>query len=228
MRFGNHMVVSSHTLIGRVGLGSIAPPGVGAANDVVDEALGDLHRGRMVVICDRDGAGAQLVLAAEHADAAAVNFMAREARGLVCLALTPERCEELGLELIRDGGTPADAVKRFTVSIEARQGVTTGISAADRARTIAVAIDPTAGREELVVPGHVFPLRAAPGGLAERQGGTEAALELVRGAGAGTAAVVCDIIDDHGAAMLRPALDAYCDGHGLRLVSIPQLLARLH
>jgi 3,4-dihydroxy 2-butanone 4-phosphate synthase/GTP cyclohydrolase II len=192
-----------------------------------DEALTALRDGRMVVICDRDGVGAQLVVAAERADAAAINFMAREARGLVCLALTPERCEQLGLELIKDGGTPNDAAKRFTVSIEAREGVTTGISAADRARTVAVAIDPACGRDDLVVPGHVFPLWTEPGGLVARRGIPEAAIELVTAAGLGPAAVVCDIIDDAGAAMLRPGLDAYCERHGLRLIPIPRLLERL-
>jgi 3,4-dihydroxy 2-butanone 4-phosphate synthase/GTP cyclohydrolase II len=221
------MPVSSPTLIGRVGFGGVGPDGAGATTGAVEQAVADLRGGRMAVTCGRDGVGAQLVAAAEHVDAAAVNFMAREARGLVCLVLPQERCEALGLELIRDGGTPADATKRFTVSIEAREGVTTGISAADRARTIAVAIDPDSGPADIVVPGHVFPLVSAPGGLAERRGAAEAAIELVRAAGLRPAAVVCDIIDDGGAAMLRPVLDAYCERHGLRLVSMPRLLDRL-
>jgi 3,4-dihydroxy 2-butanone 4-phosphate synthase/GTP cyclohydrolase II len=221
------MSVSSPTLIGRVGFGGVGPGGTGTANSPVDEALTDLRAGRMVVTCGRDGVGAQLVIAAEHAGAAEVNFMAREARGLVCLVLPPERCEALGLELIRDGGTPADAAKRFTVSIEAREGVTTGISAADRARTIAVAIDPDSGPDDVVVPGHVFPLASAPGGLAERQGAAEAAIDLVRAAGMRPAAVVCDIVNDEGAAMLRPELDAYCERHGLRLISMTRLLDHL-
>jgi 3,4-dihydroxy 2-butanone 4-phosphate synthase/GTP cyclohydrolase II len=214
-------------LIGRVGFGGFTPGGVGAIDDVLATALAELREGRMVVTCDRDGAGAQLVVAAEAADAEAVNFMAREARGLICLALTPERCDELGLELMQDGGTPDTIGKRFTVSIEACEGVTTGISAADRARTIAVAIDPAAGRDDLVVPGHVFPLRTVPGGLLERRGAAEAALELMRGAGLHPAAVICDIINDDGAEARRPELDAYCERHGLPLVSIPRLLDHL-
>lgn len=223
-RFGNYMCVSSPTLIGRVGFAGMRPGGAGSPNGPLEEVLADLREGRMVVTCDRDGVGAQLIVAAERADAAAVNFMAREARGLICLALTPDRCDELGLELMQDGATRADAAKRFTVSIEAREGVSTGISAADRARTIAVAIDPGSGRDDLVVPGHVFPLRTAAGGLAEQRGGAEAALELVRAAGLLPAAVLCEIIDDQGAAMLRPELDDYCARHRLRLVSIPRLI----
>lgn len=222
------MCVSSRTLIGRIGFGSMGSAAGRAVAAGIDEAFADLRAGRMVASCDRDGAGAQLVIAAEYADAAAINFMVREARGLVCLALTPERCEELGLELIRDGGTPADTTKEFTASIEAREGVTTGISAADRARTIEVAIDPGSGRDDVVVPGHVFPLRAAPGGLIERKGAAEAAIDLVRAAGLGPAAVLCEIIDDEGAAMRRPELDAYCEAHALRLVTIPRLLEHLY
>ena len=141
--------------------------------------------GRMVVVCDdedRENEG-DLTVAAEFATPEAINFMAREGRGLICLALTPERCDDLGLDLMAAKNESAFETA-FTVSIEARDGVTTGISAADRARTIAVAIDPdTASPRDLVQPGHVFPLKAKPGGVLERTGQTEAAVDLARLAG---------------------------------------------
>ena len=150
----------------------------------IEEALEDVRAGRMIVVCDdedRENEG-DLTLAAQFATPEAVNFMAKEGRGLICLALTPQRCDELGLDLMAaKNESPFETA--FTVSIEARDGVTTGISAADRARTIQVAIDPGSAPRDLVQPGHVFPLKAKPGGVLERTGQTEAAVDLARLAG---------------------------------------------
>src|SRR5881628_4145251 len=142
----------------------------------IEEALEDIREGKMVVVCDaedRENEG-DLTMAAQFVTPEAVNFMAKEGRGLICLSLTPERCDELGLDLMAAKNESPFATP-FTISIEARSGVTTGISAADRARTIQVAIDPVSSPRELVQPGHVFPLKAKPGGVLERTGQTEAA-----------------------------------------------------
>src|SRR5215831_2240114 len=155
-------------------------PDIPTAPDPVALAADELAAGRMVLLRDdaeRQGEG-DLLVAAEFADAVAINFMATEARGLVCLALSTERCGELGLEQIGNRGNHSSLGDSAMVSIEARDGVTTGISAADRARTIAAAIDPESGPADLVQPGHVFPLRARSGGLLERAGRTEAAVDL--------------------------------------------------
>ena len=150
----------------------------------IEEAIEDIRAGRMVIVCDdedRENEG-DLTVAAEFATPETINFMAREGRGLICLALTPERCDELGLDLMAaKNESPFETA--FTVSIEARDGVTTGISAADRARTIAVAVDSGASPRDLVQPGHVFPLKAKAGGVLERTGQTEAAVDLARLAG---------------------------------------------
>jgi 3,4-dihydroxy 2-butanone 4-phosphate synthase / GTP cyclohydrolase II len=182
----------------------------------IDEALEELRRGRMVVVYDgedRENEG-DLVLAAQFATPAAVNFMAKEARGLICLALTPERCDELHLgAMTRNNRAPHQTA--FTVSVEAAQGVTTGISAHDRARTIQVTVDPVATPADLVQPGHVFPLRARPGGVLERAGHTEAGIDLVRLAGLVPAAVICDIMHVDGT-MARPLeLAGFCERHHL-------------
>src|SRR5205807_178444 len=150
----------------------------------VEEALEDIRAGKMIVVCDdedRENEG-DLTLAAQFATPETINFMAREGRGLICLALTPERCDELGLDLMAAKNESAFETA-FTVSIEAREGVTTGISASDRARTIQVAIDPRSRPTDLVQPGHVFPLKARAGGVLERAGQTEAAVDLARLAG---------------------------------------------
>src|SRR5512135_330016 len=147
----------------------------------IEDALEDIRAGKMVVVCDaedRENEG-DLTLAAQFATPEAINFMAKEGRGLICLSLTPERCDELGLDLMAAKNESAFATP-FTISIEARSGVSTGISAADRARTIQVAIDPQTSPRELVQPGHVFPLKAKPGGVLERVGQTEAAVDLAR------------------------------------------------
>ena len=150
----------------------------------IEEALEELRAGRMVVVVDdehRENEG-DLTLAAQFATPEAINFMVKEGRGLVCLALTPERCDALGLDLMAAKNESAFETA-FTVSVEARDGVTTGISAADRAHTIQVAIDPDSAPRDLVQPGHVFPLKAKPGGVLERTGQTEAAVDLTRLAG---------------------------------------------
>src|ERR1700739_325641 len=145
----------------------------------IEQAIEDFRQGKMIVVCDdedRENEG-DLTLAAQFATPEAINFMAKEGRGLICLALTPGRCDELGLDLMAaKNESPFETA--FTVSIEARDGVTTGISAHDRARTIQVAIDPSARPRDVVQPGHVFPLKAKPGGVLERVGQTEAAVDL--------------------------------------------------
>jgi 3,4-dihydroxy 2-butanone 4-phosphate synthase/GTP cyclohydrolase II len=189
------------------------------------EAIEEIRRGRFVMVVDDelgDGEGA-LAIAAEFADDRAVNFMATHARGLVCLCLTGERCDALGLRPMADRNElPSGAA--FTVSIEARDGVTTGISAADRARTIEVAIDPASGPDDLVQPGHVFPLRARPGGLLQRVALTEAAVDLARLAGLTPAGVICKVMNDDGTmARLADSVD-YCRRHAIRLVTIADLI----
>src|SRR5215469_10089580 len=172
---------------------------VGSPFATIEEAIEDLRQGKMVVVCDdesRENEG-DLTMAAQFVTPESINFMARQARGLVCLALTPERCDDLGLDLMAAKNESAFETA-FTVSIEARSGVSTGISAADRARTIQVAIDPKSSPRELVQPGHVFPLKAKAGGVLERVGQTEAAVDLARLAGLNPAGVICEIMNDDG------------------------------
>jgi 3,4-dihydroxy-2-butanone 4-phosphate synthase len=165
----------------------------------IEEAIEEIRMGRMVVVCDdedRENEG-DVVMAAQFVTPEAINFMAKEARGWICLALTGERCEELGLDLMTahnesPHGTP------FTVTIEAREGVTTGVSAHDRAHTIQVAIDPRSGADDLVQPGHVNPLKAKAGGVLERTGHTEASVDLARLAGLNPAGVICEVMNDDG------------------------------
>src|SRR5256712_4410022 len=162
----------------------------------VEEAIDDIREGKFVVVvdaADRENEG-DLTIAAQFATPEAINFMATHGRGLICLCLTEERCDELGLRPMTERNeTPFGTA--FTVSIEARDGVSTGISAHDRSRTIQVAIHPAAKHEDLVQPGHVFPLRAKPGGVLERTGQTEAAVDLARLAGLTPAGVVCDVLN---------------------------------
>ena len=192
----------------------------------IEEAIEDIRAGRMVVVCDdedRENEG-DLTIAAEFATPDAINFMAREGRGLICLALTPERCDELGLDLMAAKNESAFETA-FTVTIEARDGVTTGISAGDRARTIAVAVDPDASPRDLVQPGHVFPLKAKPGGVLERTGQTEAAVDLARLAGLTPAGVICEIMKDDGTMARVPDLEGYCARHGLKMITVADLIA---
>jgi len=180
----------------------------------------------MVVVCDaedRENEG-DLTLAAQFATPEAVNFMAKEGRGLICLALTPERCDDLGLDLMA-AKNESPFQTAFTVSIEAREGISTGISAHDRARTIQVAIDPRSRPQDLVQPGHVFPLKAKAGGVLERTGQTEAAVDLARLAGLGPAGVICEVMNDDGTMARVPDLAAYCGRHGLKMVTVADLIA---
>ncbi|MDH4584842.1 3,4-dihydroxy-2-butanone-4-phosphate synthase [Pseudomonas sp. BN415] len=180
--------------------------------------------GTMLVVTDDEGDGeGSLVIAAGHADAAAVNFMAREARGLICLALTEERCQALGLELMVPNSRARHGMG-FTLSIEARSGVSTGISAADRAHTIAVAVDPTSTATDLVQPGHIFPLRAQPGGVMQRAGHVEAACDLARLAGLMPAAVLVGILDEEGEPARGQVLRDFAQRHGLPLGSVADLI----
>jgi 3,4-dihydroxy 2-butanone 4-phosphate synthase / GTP cyclohydrolase II len=191
----------------------------------VEEALEDIRNGRMVVVVDdpdRENEG-DLVLAAQFATPEAVNFMATHARGLICLCLTDERCEELGLPPMAQRNE-APLGTAFTVSVEAREGVTTGISAADRAHTIQVAIDPESIPHDLVQPGHVFPLRARGGGVLVRAGQTEAAVDLARLAGLSPAGVVCEIMNEDGTMARVPDLVPYCERHRLRMITVADLI----
>ncbi|BBT15313.1 3,4-dihydroxy-2-butanone 4-phosphate synthase [Metapseudomonas otitidis] len=180
--------------------------------------------GSMLVITDDEYEGeGSLVIAAGHANAEAINFMARDARGLICLALTEERCRALGLELMVPHSRARHGMG-FTLSIEARSGVSTGISAADRARTIAVAVDPASVAADLVQPGHVFPLRAQPGGVMQRAGHAEAACDLARLAGLMPAAVLVGILDEQGEPARGQALRDFAQRHGLPLGSVADLI----
>jgi 3,4-dihydroxy 2-butanone 4-phosphate synthase / GTP cyclohydrolase II len=197
----------------------------------IEEAIEDIRAGRMIVVCDdadRENEG-DLTLAAQFATPEAINFMAKHGRGLICLALPPERCDELGLDLMAaKNESPFETA--FTVSIEAREGVTTGISAADRARTIQVAIDPGTAPRDLVQPGHIFPLKAKPGGVLERTGQTEAAVDLARLAGLNPSGVICEVMNDDGTMARVPDLERYCAAHDLKMITIADLIAyrRLH
>jgi 3,4-dihydroxy 2-butanone 4-phosphate synthase / GTP cyclohydrolase II len=192
----------------------------------IEEALEDIRAGKMVVVCDaedRENEG-DLTLAAQFATPENINFMAREARGLICLALTPDRCDQLGLDLMAAKNESAFETA-FTVSVEAREGVTTGISAHDRAHTIQVAIDPRSQPEDLVQPGHVFPLKARSGGVLERTGQTEAGVDLARLAGLIPAAVICEVMNDDGTMARVKDLEVYCERHGLKMVTVADLIA---
>jgi 3,4-dihydroxy 2-butanone 4-phosphate synthase/GTP cyclohydrolase II len=192
----------------------------------IEEAIDDIRRGRMVVVCDdenRENEG-DLTLAAQFATPEAINFMAKEGRGLICLSLTGERCDGLGLNLMA-AKNEAPLQTAFTVSVEAREGVTTGISAADRAHTIQVAIDPGSTPQSLVQPGHVFPLKAKDGGVLERAGQTEAAIDLARLAGLIPAGVICEIMNDDGTMARVGDLVPYCERHGLKMITVADLIA---
>ncbi len=201
----------------------------GSPFSTVEDALDDIRAGGMVVVVDspdRENEG-DLVMAADCVTAEAVNFMARHARGLICLTLTPERCEELGLPMMTQRNrTPYETA--FTVSIEARTGVSTGISAADRAHTIRVAVDPATRAEDLIQPGHVFPLRARPHGVLERTGQTEASVDLARMAGFSAAGVICEVMNEDGTMARVPDLVTYCEHHDLKMITVADLIAFRH
>jgi 3,4-dihydroxy 2-butanone 4-phosphate synthase/GTP cyclohydrolase II len=191
-----------------------------------EEIINEARNGRMFILVDdedRENEG-DLVIPAQMATPDAINFMARYGRGLICLALSKERVDQLGLQLMsRNNGTRHETA--FTVSIEARHGVTTGISAADRARTISVAIDAAHGPDEIVTPGHVFPLVAKPGGVLVRAGHTEAAVDVARLAGLNPSGVICEIMKDDGTMARMDDLVAFAQLHNLKIGTIRDLIA---
>ena len=192
----------------------------------VPEVIDEIRNGRMIVVVDdedRENEG-DLVIAAQMATPDAINFMAKHGRGLVCLAMTAERIDQLGLSLMSTDNR-SQFETAFTTSIEAREGVTTGISASDRARTIAVAIDPTHGRDDIVTPGHVFPLRARDGGVLVRTGHTEAAVDLARIAGLNPSGVICEIMNEDGTMARLPDLIGFAQFHELKIATIADLIA---
>ncbi|MBX9925097.1 MAG: 3,4-dihydroxy-2-butanone-4-phosphate synthase [Hyphomicrobiaceae bacterium] len=190
------------------------------------EIVEELRNGRMIILVDaedRENEG-DLIVPAQMATPDAINFMARFGRGLICLTLTEQRAGELRLEaMVRSNASRTGTA--FTVSIEAREGITTGISAADRARTVAAAIDPSKGHEAIVSPGHVFPLVARNGGVLIRAGHTEASIDLVRMAGLSPAAVICEIMNDDGTMARLPDLVTFAQKHGLKIGTIADLIA---
>ena len=194
----------------------------------IEQAIEDIRQGKLVVVADDEDRECEgdLVAAAGLISAEKVNFMATHGRGLICLTLTPERTAALGLPQMTERNTEEQATA-FTISIDAekRFGVSTGISAADRARTIQVAIDPAAVPSDLRRPGHVFPLRARPGGVLQRVGHTEASVDLARLAGLYPAGVICEVLAPDGTMMRRPALERFAREHGLTLVTVAQLVS---
>ncbi len=196
--------------------------------DSVEEAVEAIRRGEMVIVADdedRENEG-DLVCAAEKVTADVINFMATYGRGLICLTLTPERVEQLVLTAMGDQGVDSQSTA-FMVSIDATpaHGVTTGISAADRAQTIRVAIDPDTKPEDLRRPGHIFPLRARPGGVLQRVGQTEASVDLARMAGLKPAGVICEILNEDGTMARRPELEVFARRHGLKFVTVAQIIS---
>ena len=192
----------------------------------IEEIIDDARNGRMFVLVDhedRENEG-DLVIPAQWATPDAVNFMALYGRGLICLSMTSDRIEELGLSLMSTNNSSRHETA-FTTSIEAREGVTTGISAADRARTIAVAVDASKGAADIATPGHVFPLRARKGGVLVRAGHTEAAVDISRLAGLNPAGVICEIMNEDGTMARLPELVAFAQRHGLKIGTISDLIA---
>ena len=192
----------------------------------IEDIIEDARNGRIVVLVDhedRENEG-DLMVPAQMATPEAINFMATHGRGIICLSLTPERIEALGLATISPKHrTRMDTA--FTVSIEAREGITTGTSVHDRARTVAAAIDPNSGPDDIVAPGHVFPLRARPGGVLARAGHTEAAVDIARLAGLNPSAVICEILTEDGSMARIPDLIPFAMRHGLKIGTIADLIA---
>jgi 3,4-dihydroxy 2-butanone 4-phosphate synthase/GTP cyclohydrolase II len=192
----------------------------------ISDVIEDIRNGKMVIVVDdedRENEG-DLIVAGQMATPDAINFMAKYGRGLICLAMTGERVDHLGLSLMSSDNR-SQFETAFTTSIEAREGVTTGISASDRARTIAVAIDPAHGRDEIVTPGHVFPLRAQDGGTLVRTGHTEAAVDLARLAGLNPSGVICEIMNEDGTMARLPDLVKFAQFHNLKVATIADLIA---
>lgn len=198
----------------------------GAAISPIEDIIEDARNGRMFILVDhedRENEG-DLVIPAQMCTPAAINFMATHGRGLICLAMPAARIEALGLPLMSPKNSSRHETA-FTLSIEAREGVTTGISAHDRARTISVAIDPTKGAADIATPGHVFPLRARDGGVLVRAGHTEAAVDISRLAGLNPSGVICEIMNDDGTMARLPDLIAFAQRHGLKVGTISDLIA---
>src|SRR5947199_8301608 len=198
------------------------------SHHTIEQAIADIGAGKLVIVADdesRENEG-DLVGAAERVTPEMINFLAMHARGLISLTLVPERCQALGLRQMTEHNTEAHETA-FTVSIDAatRFGVTTGISARDRATTIRVAIDPASVPGDLRRPGHVFPLRARPGGVLQRVGQTEASVDLARLAGLYPAGVICEILNPDGTMARRPDLERFAAQHGLTLITVAQLVA---
>jgi 3,4-dihydroxy 2-butanone 4-phosphate synthase/GTP cyclohydrolase II len=193
----------------------------------IPEAIQDIRAGKMVVVIDdedRENEG-DLTIAASAVTPEVINFMARFGRGLVCLPMTGERLDELRIPLmVRDEQNDAKFGTAFCVPIEAKHGTTTGISAGDRARTVLAAIDPKTQPSDLARPGHMFPLRAMPGGVLQRAGQTEAAVDLARMAGLHPAGVICEIMNEDGTMARVPQLEQFCSTHGLRMITIKDLI----
>ncbi len=197
----------------------------GTSEERVRRAVEAIREGRMVILTDdedRENEG-DIVLAAEKVTPEAINFMAKHARGLICLTLTEERCDALRLPMMVEKNR-ASLGTAFTVSVEAREGVTTGISASDRAHTIRVAVSPDAQPDDLVSPGHVFPLRARPGGVLQRTGQTEGSIDLAQMAGLNPSGVICEIMNDDGSMARMPDLLRFSAEHDLPLVTIEDLI----
>jgi 3,4-dihydroxy 2-butanone 4-phosphate synthase/GTP cyclohydrolase II len=191
----------------------------------VEEAIEDIRLGRIVVVVDapdRENEG-DLVVAAEHATPQAINFMATHGRGLICLCLTEERCDELGFRPLASSRESRHGTA-YTNPIDAREGITTGVSALDRSYTIRLAADPATSAHDFIEGGHVQPLRARPGGVLQRAGQTEAAVDLARLAGLTPAGVVCEVMNEDGTMARVPDLVAYCEKHGLRMITVADLI----
>jgi len=192
----------------------------------IEDAIEDIRQGKMVILVDdedRENEG-DLTMAAEAVTPEAINFMAKYGRGLICLTLTPDKCDELGLRpMVRDNTSPFETA--FTVSIEAKKGVTTGISAADRAHTVLTAVADGATANDLVSPGHIFPLRARKGGVLVRSGQTEGSVDMARLAGLRPAGVICEIMNDDGTMARMPELKKFAKQHGLKICTIADLVA---
>lgn len=192
----------------------------------IEEIIEDARNGKMFILVDhedRENEG-DLIIPAQMATPNAINFMAMHGRGLVCLALTAARVEALGLPLMASSNSSRHETA-FTVSIEAREGISTGISAHDRARTVAVAIDPSKGRQDIATPGHLFPLRARDGGVLVRAGHTEAAVDISRLAGLNPSGVICEVMNEDGTMARLPDLIAFAQKHGLKIGTISDLIA---
>src|SRR5258708_24227155 len=191
----------------------------------IESVIADIQRGRRVIVvddADRENEG-DLIMAAEFVSPAAVNFMAKDARGLICAPTTSERLQQLGIErMVRQN---RESFKTdFQVSVDAAHGITTGISAADRAQTIKIMADPTAVAEDMAQPGHIFPLRARSGGVLQRAGHTEAAVDLVKLAGCRPIGVICEIMRDDGAMARLPELRTFAKKHRLKICTIEELI----